>query len=374
MNEIHGRCVITLYFIVIILLSSCSHNNNNPQGTDYSDEALAKVHTMIEGVPQSVIDLDSMEFDSLSPALIIGELDTKHPIDENEFEGLFLAAPVDCITIGDSLYIVDRIQSSIVVADNTGELVEMIGREGQAPGEFIMPLSITKNDRYVFVADVQNRRIQIFDHAFNYIISLPASFSGLGTGMAANDDKLYYAKFGSVNHLIVIHQSKPPFDALESIFPLIVPIDNPRTALNSTTKSANNAGYISIAYRGLPYIFINNTNGKLIRSIRLEGDNINLLLGHRGPPRAETRGGIPIRIILTSLHLSNNNTIIASSGSNLFILGTDADGDYILKRKLKLYDNDGEMIPPFRSMYIKNNFVYIPSEFYGVVYKYSIQN
>lgn len=75
--------------------------------------------------------------------------------------------------------------------DRGGTLLTSWGRPGTGPGEFNTPHSIVVNaDGLVYVADRQNRRIQIFDPDGAYVSERP--YKGLPCGLyIANDQQMY---------------------------------------------------------------------------------------------------------------------------------------------------------------------------------------
>jgi hypothetical protein len=73
------------------------------------------------------------------------------------------------------LYVLDRQASTITVVDPNGTFVRTIGRAGEGPGEFRMPVSFTVlGDGRLIVADMGHRAYQIFgsDGSFERMVSM----------------------------------------------------------------------------------------------------------------------------------------------------------------------------------------------------------
>jgi len=67
------------------------------------------------------------------------------------------------------IYLVDGVNSRIVVTGNNGEWKFQFGTEGSGQGQFIHPLGIDiSEDGRVFIADSGNHRIQVFDLKGNF--------------------------------------------------------------------------------------------------------------------------------------------------------------------------------------------------------------
>ena len=64
-----------------------------------------------------------------------------------------------------NVYVSDAAFGNIQMFNSAGELLLVIGRPGQGPGEFYLPADITVDaqDR-IFVADLGNRRVQMFQY------------------------------------------------------------------------------------------------------------------------------------------------------------------------------------------------------------------
>lgn len=92
------------------------------------------------------------------------------------------------------IYVLDIRDCHILVYNDMGKYVRTIGRKGQGPGEF-MSLSYFdfSQDGRVFVNDVMNQRITIFDREGNPLgdFKLEGSYRGM---LFASDNRIYFQK------------------------------------------------------------------------------------------------------------------------------------------------------------------------------------
>jgi DNA-binding beta-propeller fold protein YncE len=85
-----------------------------------------------------------------------------------------------------------RGEGRVLRFDKGGKLITSWGGTGKAPGQFDQPHSILVNNGQVYVADRENRRVQIFDLNGKYISEW--KFKGLPCGLyRAADGQLYLA-------------------------------------------------------------------------------------------------------------------------------------------------------------------------------------
>lgn len=69
----------------------------------------------------------------------------------------------------ESLYVLDMTDSQIRVFSKSGEYRYSIGRRGQGPAEFHLPVDMDVLEDRIYVADSQNRRIQVVDKEGSFL-------------------------------------------------------------------------------------------------------------------------------------------------------------------------------------------------------------
>ena len=92
---------------------------------------------------------------TLLPEVAVGELDGPEE---------YLFGSVRAITVDDdhNFYILDGQAGNVRVFDSSGSHVRTLGRKGEGPGEFKVPIGIAISDGRVLVRDPANARVQLF--------------------------------------------------------------------------------------------------------------------------------------------------------------------------------------------------------------------
>ncbi len=87
-------------------------------------------------------------------------------------KGGFLWKPLGITPLPNGNIIVnDQKAHHILMFDDYGYLIRKIGKNGQGPGEFVNPYSMTATPNAIIISDNGNMRIQFFDFEGNYIRS-----------------------------------------------------------------------------------------------------------------------------------------------------------------------------------------------------------
>lgn len=235
----------------------------------------------LRGGEQVAVDLDRTEPVELAPDRTIGEA--------ADTTGLFLAEPTDVIALGDSVYIADIKHHAIMVADRQGRLVRQIGREGQAPGEFIEPALLAANDRYVFVYDHGNRRVQVFDHRFDYVRSIPHGFLWLSRTIVADDNRLFLPESITDSLMISVYDAEQSFQKKTALMPRLLPLGQQPLALNIALVTTDGTDACAV-YIGLPYVFCFDDRLAHQRTFVFKGGPVETL-NNPIPGRMEFSGG-----------------------------------------------------------------------------------
>jgi DNA-binding beta-propeller fold protein YncE len=89
-----------------------------------------------------------------------------------------------------TIFVSDTMDYSLKKFSPKGKLLKKTGRKGQGPGEFLAPRYLDSTEKFIYVSDQYNPKIQVFDKNLNYEYSIPISvpvsdFSVLPTGNIA---------------------------------------------------------------------------------------------------------------------------------------------------------------------------------------------
>ena len=90
--------------------------------------------------------------------------------------------------------------------DKTGKLLTKWGEPGTGPGQFDTPHSIVVDaEGLIYVADRQNRRVQIFDDDGNYIKEW--AYKGLPCGLFLTEDQQLYMVSGFAGEILKLDKN-----------------------------------------------------------------------------------------------------------------------------------------------------------------------
>jgi hypothetical protein len=92
-------------------------------------------------------------------------------------DAAYLALAAALTFDADRVYVADAEDCAVKVFSKTGRLEAVIGRKGQAPGEFSFPSGVSVLGGRLFVADKLNRRIQVLDVSGRHIRSFTVPFA-----------------------------------------------------------------------------------------------------------------------------------------------------------------------------------------------------
>ncbi len=324
--------VLVAVLMVCGLVVGCSRQEQPRRSVA---EYAKKLRPLIEAVPKSVIDLDAVEPDTIYPDMVI-------PRDTVAREGgLYLASPEGLVVMGDSLYISDRLNHCVVVADMQGNLVRTIGRQGRGPGEFIQPWEMAANERLVCVRDIGNGRVQVFDHAFRLQGSVPSRYGPSYGGVAASERKLFVYHHGE-GTLVNVHEARPPFKLEYSFAPLVVPEGQQPTAMNVVVLASSSEGCLCLGYICLPYLFVFDSTGRQFASIEFRGKEVARLDEPLGQKVYGAPPGALVRSFVSGLRILPGRTVLVAilvdRDPHLLVLAYQ-DNKYWLRKRFRLADS-----------------------------------
>lgn len=94
---------------------------------------------------------------------------------------------------GGGVVVLDGSARQLVFFDSAGGLTQRVGRQGEGPGEFVLPLWMGRcGDDSLYVGDVATSRISVFDATGTYHRSFAIPLLGSGR-LACNQDGLIFA-------------------------------------------------------------------------------------------------------------------------------------------------------------------------------------
>ena len=145
-------CRMAAFLTVASLPLACGpiSDSQNTTETVVETETIGDT-TVVRTVSGSVWGGDA----TLVPEVLIGELDGAEE---------YLFGSVSAIAVDDdhNVYVLDRQARHVRVFDSEGTYVTTLGRDGEGPGEFKVPIGLAISDDRLLVRDPANGRVQLF--------------------------------------------------------------------------------------------------------------------------------------------------------------------------------------------------------------------
>jgi DNA-binding beta-propeller fold protein YncE len=104
------------------------------------------------------------------------------------------------------IYVCDRQGHMIFVMDERGKLIRKLGNRGggDRPGEFRFPSQVVVAGSELFVLDVGNTRIQVFDTGGHFLRAMNLGYADRRTGLAVDNRGNIYVSDSDLNQIQVL--------------------------------------------------------------------------------------------------------------------------------------------------------------------------
>jgi DNA-binding beta-propeller fold protein YncE len=104
------------------------------------------------------------------------------------------------------IYVCDRQGHMIFVMDDRGKLIRKLGNRGggNRPGEFRFPSQVVVAGSELFVLDVGNTRIQVFDTGGHFLRAMNLGYADRRTGLAVDNRGNIYVSDSDLNQIQVL--------------------------------------------------------------------------------------------------------------------------------------------------------------------------
>lgn len=214
---------------------------------------------------------------------------------------------INTLDVGDQgyLFILDEQAGNIKVFDHNGNFRKTIGRKGQGPGEFGMPISVfLSQQNQIIVNDMGQRKIQYFDRDGNYLkeFSIADKFLFFGPMVTSKGDLVATYTIPQEEPVTVLQKFNPEFESLLSF--ASIPL-NPPPVLNIFIARSLTSLRWALTYTDeIIWGDINNpeyelrchdSDGKLTRIITKDYDPLPITAEDRDRLMEETFGDSPTR-------------------------------------------------------------------------------
>jgi hypothetical protein len=202
-----------------------------------------------------------------------------------------------------NFYILDEQAGNIKVFDQNGDFVKTIGRKGQGPGEFGMPISLFLSQQgHIIVNDMGQRKIQYFDMGGNYLkeFSIADKFLFFGPMVTSGRDLIVTYTVPQEKPVTVLQKLDSEFAPILTFTSL--PMDTPPMINIFVARSLSSLRWTLTYEDEIIWADIKNpefelslqdTDGKLKRIITREYDPISITADDKDRLIEETFGDNP---------------------------------------------------------------------------------
>lgn len=263
--------ILSLTFLI-----SCSTNKNEAEQTiSYPQTESQILNEFVGSAPLQYINLDEVPVVHIRLTHI--RLTSENMIYESaESNGEEHIVKLSSTLIEkDRLYAFEGHEDKIIQMNMDGE-VETVARNGRGPGEVLNVFSMDKNDSTIFVSDVSNARINMYDLEFDPIRSI----DGMNAmSIAVNNTYIAHKKMINIgtptSGLITIAKIDSPKDSVAKVMPKIIPDGFQPGVFNSTNFDMNNQNEIAASYTFLPWLSVFDSTFALERTLIFESSDFS---------------------------------------------------------------------------------------------------
>lgn len=204
-----------------------------------------------------------------------------------------------------NMYILDEQAGNIKIFDSSGNFQKAIGRKGQGPGEFGLPISLfLTRQSQIIVNDMGQRKIQFFDKEGNYLkeFSIAEKFLFFGPMVTASGDLIASQTIPQENPVTVLEKFNPGFEP--TLTYASIPLDTPPVVNIFVARSLTSLRW-TLTYddeiiwgdiKNPEYeIYFLRVDGTLKKTIKRDYDPIPITADDRDRLMEETFGDNPAR-------------------------------------------------------------------------------
>lgn len=333
--------------------------------------------TLLQAAPAVRVNLDAIPPETL---LVREENALGRTTASTLDSAVHLGSNRDILKVGNHLYVADSQQLCIWEMNMEGEWTRKIGREGRGPGEFGSLLVMDVNSEHVYVPDLNNGRITVFDHDFNYengISGIPVR----SDGFVVTDRYLYLAEPWSPKSggLIQVRDLNRPDENPENILSQIIPFAKQPAAFNTYEMGVNSEGQSAIGFSGLPYILLLDSSHRQILNLYLDS---SLFRESENPSPVPVNGkkNTRVRKHLRHLFYLDNRSLLFFVGNKLYkLVFEETAGSYRVDGRwfFTYGEADKREESPngitVTSMEVSEDTVYLGSQFEEHIYRFELK-
>lgn len=296
--------------VLAIALLAISSSCAEPNGIDerFPDEIKVLVgdrpvySVNLDEVPVRIVSVDSLMF------RYSGQDST-----------LIVASPGSVLAFHDRLLVTDTKADHVVVLDSLRDVVDVVGRTGEGPGEFSMIGSLATNGKSIFALDI-TRRVQIFDENVRLSGGFPTD--GFDGQLLVHGGALAVPTPFRTSHVVLFRSTAAPYDSVASILPFISNQPPVINIYSGTVDVDHRRLYIS--YHSQPMLFCYDDDYRHLFSIELTGSLASRQLDNFTID--DGSGNMGIRGFIRAMVYLGNSTIGFSHKNVLYVVRANRSG------------------------------------------------
>lgn len=350
-------------FLFIILFFTVGNCRQSPEFVRIIESDT--IDSLIASVPQTSLNLDAFEVQDWHPDLELG----------HQHDSLILGAPFAFVIANDSVLIADIQSAAIFIAGLDGRLRRMVGRKGKAPLEFDGLRELAYADSLFFVGETS--RLQVLSSSLDHLYTAPRNLSNSfpGRGLVASSNHLYAECHRGHDFRMCPRSIEFPHEDSEPFLPSLNISEPP---MNSMTFGATPDGrLVFVVFKGLPYVFVYDSDHEHIHTITLQGDAVK---AHSQEFKISEPGipGVGLKSLISEIFvLGNEYLVLPIGGGGLWhiirIIGLDRFEHVRTLRLSKTLLGAALDVKPLTSpnqAVIHNDHLYVVSLFHPYILRY----
>jgi hypothetical protein len=254
--------LITSFIFLIILIN---FNLTNSQVVDLRQDVKERIKKWKEDLKRYPVPKGAIKLRKLF----------SFPSKELEEKGIYLYNALRiCVDNDKYIYVSSQLEHRILKFDINGKFLKQIGKKGKGPGEFLGPKDIDVDGKgHLYIRDVINRRIQIFNSKGEYL----SSFRYFKTiySMVVDKDGFIYTNpqsFDPQYPLIEVFNMK---GELVKSFGKRINFGNYSFAHSKAILTISSNGELIVAWESFDYLRKYSKDGKLLLETRLKHKYVN---------------------------------------------------------------------------------------------------
>lgn len=252
------------YFLIFFLMSCSSEVE---QTISYPQTESQVLNDFVRSAPVQYINLDEV-------SVINIKLTSENMIYESGGVNIeeYIGKLGPTLIEKDKLYAFERSDKKIIRMNLDGKVEKTVARNGRGPGEVLNAFDMDKSDTIIFVSDVSNSKIHMYDLEFKHIKSIDGVRAMRVTvnNTFMGHTETFLRGIPTSSGLVNIVKIDSPKDTVAKVMPKIIPDGFQPGVFNGTNFDINGQNEIVASYSRLPWMSIFDSTFVLERTLIFE--------------------------------------------------------------------------------------------------------